>query len=173
MRKLFSFHHERVQNPNGRILKRKAARAIILRNDEILLLFTKRYNDYSFPGGGLNPEENIVEGLMREVKEETGASNLVVLQEYGHVDELRPHHDPGFDGVHMISYFYLCRVDGDLGFTQMESYEINNGMAPRWISVWDAIRHNRDVISKKDTTLGWSIERETRVLELVAQEVLK
>ena len=46
-------------------------KAVIINNkDEILL--GKCHNTYQFPGGHLNPKEDLTTGLIREVKEETG-----------------------------------------------------------------------------------------------------
>ncbi len=56
-----------------RIMQRKAARAIAMRGERILLLYTERYHDYSLPGGGLESNEDVLMGMIRELQEETGA----------------------------------------------------------------------------------------------------
>ena len=52
--------------------------------DEIVLV---RHNygqrGWSLPGGGLEPYESIIEGLMREIKEETGFTNIRVVKQVG------------------------------------------------------------------------------------------
>lgn len=63
--------HPDLKSTQGRIFRRHAARGIVLRDEKILLLFTERYNDFSFPGGGLDANEDIVTGLKRELEEET------------------------------------------------------------------------------------------------------
>ncbi len=75
--------HPEVKDLNGNILVRKAVRAIVLKGESILLLYTKRYNDYSFPGGGLDEGESLTTGLIRELKEETGAKGISVNKTYG------------------------------------------------------------------------------------------
>lgn len=55
-----------------RIMQRKAARAIAMRGEHILLLYTERYHDYSLPGGGLESNEDVLMGMIRELQEETG-----------------------------------------------------------------------------------------------------
>jgi ADP-ribose pyrophosphatase YjhB (NUDIX family)/transcription elongation factor Elf1 len=165
--------HPSLTKLSGRIFERRASRAIILDGEKILLLYTKRYNDYSFPGGGVSDEEDLESALRREVEEETGAQNIQILQEFGHVDEYRPHHKPEYDLIHMLSYFYVCKIDSNLGPAQMEHYEIDNGMEARWINIHEAISHNKEVISSKDPSMGFSIERETTVLEIVARELIE
>ena len=36
------------------MLTRIAARAIVIRDNQILMLYTQRYHDYSLPGGGVD-----------------------------------------------------------------------------------------------------------------------
>ena len=154
------------------IFERTAARGIIMDNEDILMIYTKRYNDYSFPGGGIDEGENINEGLVRELEEETGAKGIKILTSFGDYEEFRPTHYEGYDIVHMMSHFFVCSAEKELGDASPEDYEINNGSVPVWVNIHDAIKHNRDVIAAKEDSMGMSIERETLVLELVAKELL-
>ncbi|KDR95476.1 NUDIX domain-containing protein [Peptoclostridium litorale DSM 5388] len=154
------------------IFERTAARGIIMDNEDILMIYTKRYNDYSFPGGGVDEGEDIRNGLIRELEEETGAKNIEILSTFGDYEEFRPTHYKGYDAVHMLSHFFVCSAERELGDARPEDYEINNGSVPVWVNIHDAIAHNREVISAKEDSMGLSIERETLVLELVSKELL-
>jgi 8-oxo-dGTP pyrophosphatase MutT (NUDIX family) len=101
--------HPELKSTHGRVFRRHAARGIVLRDEQILLLFTERYNDFSFPGGGLDAGEDIVTGLKRELEEETGARETQVLQHYGYIEEYRPYWKPQYDLMHMTSHFYHMR----------------------------------------------------------------
>jgi 8-oxo-dGTP pyrophosphatase MutT (NUDIX family) len=173
MRLLKKSIHSSLKNLDGNPYKRRAARGIALNGSKILLLYTKRYNDYSFPGGGVEPHEDLIEGLKRELVEETGARDIEVTGKYGIYEEVRPVHYEGYDFMHMTSYFYTCDVAEDLGESDLEDYEIKNGMTAHWIDIHEAIAHNKDVMANKDEKMGLSIGRETYVLELVAAELLK
>jgi 8-oxo-dGTP pyrophosphatase MutT (NUDIX family) len=162
--------HKDVHQLDGRTFDRRAARGIILNDKKILLLYTKRYNDYSFPGGGIELEEDIITGLKREIAEETGAKNIQVVSEFGFIDEYRPHYKPEYDLIHMLSYFYVCHIDEQFDSVKLEDYELANGMSSIWIDIHEAIRHNKEVIASQKS-IGFSIERETLVLELVAEEL--
>lgn len=164
--------HPTVKSQTGKTLIRKAARGIVLREASILLLFTERYNDFSFPGGGVDDHEDLEQGLVREMQEETGASNVQPISHYGYVEELRPHNRDGYDLMHMTSHFFLCNIDQQLGEAKMESYEVNNGMRPIWVNLLEALAHNRAVLQRQEKTMGLSIERETYMLEHVAQHLL-
>ncbi len=172
MKNIKTFIHPLLTNLEGNIFSRKAARAIIVRGDQILLLYTERYNDYTFPGGGMDNEENIKNCLIRELREEVGANTVRILREYGHIEEYRPFNKDGYQIMHMTSYFFVCDIEEDLVALELEDYEIKNGMKPIWINIRDAIYHNQLVMKQKPTNMGLSIQRETYMLEKVAQEFL-
>lgn len=154
------------------IYERAAARGIILDGQDILLIYTKRYNDYSFPGGGVDPGEDLIHGLLRELSEETGAQNIEVKSAFGAYEEYRPSYYEGSDVVHMLSYFYVCTADRQLGQAHPEDYEIKNGSEPVWVNIHEAIAHNQKVMDDKEDSMGLSIDRETRVLKLIVDELL-
>jgi 8-oxo-dGTP pyrophosphatase MutT (NUDIX family) len=165
--------HPDLTTTTGNVLRRRAARGIVLREDAILLVFTERYNDFSFPGGGIGDGEDLMVGLRRELEEETGARDVKVLRNYGYIEEFRPHWKPGIDLMHMTSHFFICDVHPQLRETKMESYEQANGMHPLWVKLEDAIAHNRAVMQRRESTMGQSIQRETFMLEKVARELLE
>lgn len=55
----------------------------------------------------------------------------------------------------------------------MESYEIKNGMKSCWVNINEALEHNQNVIEKKESSMGLSIERETYMLKLIKKELIK
>jgi 8-oxo-dGTP pyrophosphatase MutT (NUDIX family) len=172
MRLLSKMIHKDVTSLEGRAYERQSARGIILRGCEILLMYTKRYNDYSFPGGGIEPNEDAVAGLRRELAEETGAAHVEVLDEFGYIDEYRPHSKPDYELIHMVSYFYVCRAEADFSRVQLEDYEVANGSVPVWIDIREAIAHNKAVMADPDASVGFSIGRETLVLERIMKELV-
>lgn len=153
------------------IFKRDAARAIVLDGEDILMLFTERYHDYTIPGGGIDEGEDIIAGLVRELEEETGAKNIHNIKPYGIYEEFRPWYKDDADVMHQISYCYTCHIDRLLGNTALEAHEVNNGMRPIWINIHDAIAHNEETMAKNPKK-GASIERETYLLHLIAKEML-
>ncbi|MDZ7875040.1 MAG: NUDIX domain-containing protein [Rhizobium sp.] len=164
--------HPAASGMTGEILTRRAARGIVLRERSILMLFTERYNDFSFPGGGVAEGEDLIDGLRRELEEETGASNVRVQRHYGYIEELRPHRRSGFDLMSMTSHFYFCDIDPELRATNMEDYEKANGMRPVWVDIDEAIAHNRGVMHRLEATMGLSIQRETFLLEQLVNDMM-
>lgn len=159
--------HPDIKNlDSSSVVKRLASRALILKGSRILALHTKRYDDYSLPGGGLDHGEGPIEGMLRELREETGATNVQNIKAFGVYEEFRPWNKDGFEVQHMISYCYTCTADEELGPTQHEAYEIKNGMTPLWIELDDAIKHNLNII-KSSQKKGLSVERETFLFESI------
>ncbi|GAL18176.1 NUDIX hydrolase [Vibrio maritimus] len=153
------------------IIKRNATRAIVVDGEDILLLYTERYHDYSLPGGGLDDGEDVIAGMVRELEEETGAKNIHGIKPFGIYEEFRPWYKDDADVMHMISFCYSCKVDRELGQTAYEDYEVKNGMKPLWVNIHDAIAFNEKTIAESDKK-GMSIERETYLLHLIAKEML-
>lgn len=171
-----SFHPditpESVNHGNGLThIVRHATRGIVLRGENILLLYTERYDDYSLPGGGIDDGEHKVTGLIRELKEETGAQGICNVKAFGRYDEYRPWHKENADIIHMISHCYACDIDDALGETAYEPHEVRNGMKPLWLNIDEAIAHNELVIANSHKK-GLSIERETFLLKLIAEELV-
>ena len=90
MRLLKSSVHPIIKQHLANKLTRLASRAIILKGEDILLLYTKRYHDFSLPGGGIEANETHHDGLIRELKEETGARNITNIEPFGLYEEFRP-----------------------------------------------------------------------------------
>ncbi|TVZ09234.1 NUDIX domain-containing protein [Cellulophaga sp. RHA_52] len=156
---------------NKSVFTRLATRSIAIKGANILLLYTERYEDYSLPGGGLDKDEDYVNGMIRELVEETGAKDITDIKPFGVYEEYRPWHKPEFDIQHMISYCYTCSVNEVLGVSKMESYEIKNGMYAKWVNIFDAIKHNEKTMATSDKK-GMSIERETFLLKHIAAQLI-
>ena len=164
--------HPDIKSLDGKsIVTRLATRSIAMLGDDILLVYTERYEDYSLPGGGLDAGEDKIDGMMRELSEETGARNIKNIKPFGVYEEYRPWYKPDYDIQHMISYCYTCDVDEQLGAPNFESYEIKNGMQAKWVNIHKAIKHNYNTMATSEKK-GMSIERETFLLELIVSRML-
>ena len=52
------------------VFRRPSARAIIIKNDKLALVYSKKEKYYKFPGGGIYDDEDKKEALIREVSED-------------------------------------------------------------------------------------------------------
>ena len=64
--------------------KRVSSRAIIIKDNKLVVLFRRRIRDgkvveyYSLPGGGLEEGETLEENVLREVNEELGIEIKII-----------------------------------------------------------------------------------------------
>lgn len=171
MQVLKTHYHPEIESiENKSVFTRLATRSIATKGNRILLVYTKRYEDYSLPGGGLDLGEDKVDGMMRELSEETGAQNIKNIKPFGVYKEYRPWYKTDYDIQHMISYCYTCDINEELGTSSLESYEIKNGMKAIWINIHEAINHNTKTMATS-VKKGMSIERETFLLHLIAENI--
>jgi 8-oxo-dGTP pyrophosphatase MutT (NUDIX family) len=82
--------------------KYRSSRAIIKKDQKVLLLYSKKLDYYMLPGGRIEPGESPQECIIREVKEETGyhvkaLAETLVIKEY-------------FDDSTWESHFFLCEL---------------------------------------------------------------
>lgn len=142
------------------VFKRSASRGIISKGDKYLLIFSK-YGDYKFPGGGVNPGEDLRDTLIREVKEETGYQVIRdSLKPFGKVLERRKGaHE---DILEMDSNYFLCDVASEAGSRNLDEYKKEYDYQVVWMPLSHAIEKNKRVIDLD--TCPWVI-RDTKVME--------
>jgi len=93
------------------MLLRVSARCIILDGDRILVQLSKHGDFYRLPGGRIRPEETILHGLQREIREELGIENLKDPKLLYVVDSFYRRRN-GI--VHEIGFYFLCNPVGGL-----------------------------------------------------------
>ena len=171
MRLLQSSVHPDIDKHSPSQFTRMAVRAIVLRGEEILLLYTERYHDYSLPGGGVDEGEALEAALTRELLEETGAHTIEDVSPFGEYEEYRPWYKADYEVMHMRSFCFTCRIAEELKAPQLEDYEQSNGMRPLWINIHQAIVHNEATMAHSEKQ-GMSIARETWLLKRIVAELL-
>jgi len=94
---------------------RNAARALIVRDDRILLLRKQGYSDgerFALPGGGQDPGETLRQALLRECEEEIGAR--VVVHDLIHVADYFKVRDTDPPSTrHLVEFLFHCGVPDD------------------------------------------------------------
>ena len=140
MRLLFEIDYKNYKE-NGTIGKRPSARAIIIKNNKLGMIYNKKYDYYDFPGGGIDKNESNEEALIREVKEEVGLEvikesikeyGLVIRKEDGRIEDL----------FIQENYYYLCDVTNNLLKQNLDDYELEEGFSLRWVEAKDVIDTN-------------------------------
>ena len=146
--------------------KRPSARAIIIKNRKVALVYSKKYDYYKFPGGGIKENESNVDALIREVKEETG---LIVFKEsivsYGKVLRIQKLDDERV--LYQENYYYFCDVFDNIELQNLDDYE-QEEFTLVFVDPITAITKNSCSINA--TIRGVMIERDVRILRLLVDE---
>lgn len=172
LRNLAEFKHPSVDSIEGNTLRRQAAYGIIQPEQKILLLYTERYDDFSFPGGGIDKHEDLTSALKRELREEAGVTLASAPRHFGYTTELQPFWKPQWPKRFQTSHWFDCEITAEQLPPQMEDYEVNNGSRPVWTTLEEAIQHNYSVLKAKPDSMGLSIQRDTFILEQVIKELV-
>ena len=119
---------------------RLTARAILRHGDQFAMMYAKKFDLYSLPGGGVEDGEDILDALKREVMEETGCS-CDSIQELGYVEENRAHCD-----YTQVSYYYIVETVCDTFHAAFTEAEMQNGTTVHWHSFNDAYHLIADAV---------------------------
>jgi len=155
---------------DGKILKKSSHRAIIFKEDRLLMAYVGKYQDYRFPGGKLDPGESIETGLAREVLEETGASVTSILPYANIITRNVERIRSDYDFFELDTYYYICEIEDELTSLNLDENEVNDQFDIAWITVEDALEANNKVM--KSDCVPLVIERETRMLEILRDNII-
>ena len=115
----------------GKIKKRDSTRCILFDGDKVALLWVQKRNRHEFPGGGMKEDEELEEGLRREVQEETGCT-IKNVQFLDKVDEYRTHKKRL-----RIDHCYVADVESK-GERRLTKKEQKEGSELRWYTLEEA-----------------------------------
>lgn len=109
---------------------REGCRAIILKDNKVLLSWEERKNVYMSPGGGVEDGESLEECVIRELQEEAGYK-VKVIKPFLKVNEYC------YETLWVNNYF-ICEIVGECErhLTESEAY---NRVKPVWVEIEEAI----------------------------------
>ena len=172
MRELFVIDKKNY-NPNGSVGRRPSVRGIILKDEKIAMMYSKKYNYYKLPGGGIESDESLAQTLIREVREESG---LIVkpetIKEYGCVRRIEKGR---FEDIFIQdNYYFICETEEVLVEQELEDYELDEEFVLEFVSISHAISVNgcSNHFEKEEiVTFRGMLERENRVLKILQEEM--
>ena len=119
---------------------RRAARALIFKENKIAVLSAEALHLHQLPGGGVEENETILEALEREVLEETGCI-INQIRELGIIIEYRNEIE-----LIQVSYVFTADVQDNSRQPVFTGEERDEGFVLEWMTVEEAI----DVMRTKD-----------------------
>lgn len=115
--------------------------AIIIQDDSLLMILDTLHEDtklFELPGGGVEPHESIHEGIIREVKEETGYTINITEAVPFFITENYFQHPRDKTFYHSINVFYKAGLTSDAQDKKFINTVIENEIAEvKWIQLND------------------------------------
>ena len=147
------------------IIYRNSVRAIILKGNKLLMVYSEKSKEYKFPGGGLEHDETREVALKREVIEEVGHQIKSVNEPLGYVDQLLNDKYDEDKYFYQRSYYYFCEVEDEYVGMKLSESEQALRFTPVWVTLNDAINVNQFKVDN-DNEFFWT-ERELFILKLL------
>lgn len=153
------------------IFSRPSARGIIFDGSgRIALVYSQKEKYYKFPGGGIHKDEDKMEALIREVREETG---LIVIpdsiDEFGSVLRRQKSNISPNTIFEQENFYYLCKVEKETVKQNLDEYEAEAGFILKFVCLDEAIDTNSKY-KTEDYFNEIMIKRETKLLQLVKEK---
>ncbi len=148
---------------------RPSARTILIRDGRIAMVHSLKYDYYTFPGGGIEKGEYLVQAVIRETLEEAGLTVIPgSVQEYGLVRRVQKSPGDPTERFLQDNYYFLCEAEPGQIAQKPDGYEAEERFTPEFVVPETVIRVNRTgEHGPKDPIM---LEREARVLELLLEE---
>lgn len=106
---------------------RKTARAIVKNADGLYaVMYAEKFNLYSLPGGGVEPGEDVLAALKREIYEETGCT-CDQIEALGYVYENRAYQDFTSE-----SHYFIVTCKHTAASIHLTDSEIANKTSVQW-----------------------------------------
>lgn len=147
--------------------KRPSVRGIITREDKVLLVYSKKYNYYKFPGGGVEENESHEETLQREVLEECGLRVIPEsIKEYGSV-LVKQKSDCKENTVFVQeNFYYTCETFEGSENQKLDAYEQEEGFTPVWMVPIEAVSiNNKYIYFGEDVSIKKIVKRDNKILD--------
>lgn len=153
---------------------RLTGKAVVFDSEKNVALVGNEVNDfYLLPGGGIDPDEPIADGIIRECLEEIGCS-VKLLTDLGITEDFRNR-----DKKHCISHCFTAQVIGEKGEPNLTEEEARNGMHVKWVTLEEAVgilKNEVDQLSRGEVEFyntGFNILRDSIFLLEAQKEINK
>lgn len=148
---------------------RNSARSIIIRDGAVAMVHSLKYDYYKFPGGGIEGDENPVDAMIRETREEAGLRVIPdSIMEYGLVHRIQRSDKDETECFVQDNFYYLCEAEKEPVSQDLDEYEAKESYRLEFVKPETAIRKNRCV--QESPYNKAMFEREAQVLELLRSE---
>lgn len=151
------------------VFRRPSARGVIMINNKIALVYSKKEKYYKFPGGGIKENEDMKNALIREVREEVGLNVIPdSIRDFGSVMRRQKSNYSPNTIFEQENFYFFCNTENEIIEQELDDYEREAEFSLRFVDIDDAIRSNQEYHSE-DLFDEIMIKRELRVLQMVKE----
>lgn len=112
---------------NQDVRTKVAARALIIKDNKIAILYSKKYNAYITPGGGVEENETLEEACIRESIEETG----MIVEPIEKIAIL----DCNYPRIRIVHNYFVCKYVSDTNQVDRTQQEIDQDLELQWLDL--------------------------------------
>lgn len=116
---------------NQEVKTKIASRGLVLSNNKVAILYSKKYNAYITPGGGVEENETLKQTCIREVQEETG----LLVEPIEKIAVL----DSNYPRVRIVHNYYICDLIKEECKTKRTIHEKDQDLELKWVSLEELI----------------------------------
>lgn len=104
-----------------------ASRALIIKDNIVAILYSKKYNAFITPGGGIEKNESLEQACIREAKEEAG----LIVEPLEKIAVL----DCNYPNIRIIHNYFVCNFVAYSNSTDRTEHEKNQNLEVRWLTL--------------------------------------
>lgn len=112
---------------NQEVRHRIASRALVIRGNKVAILYSKKYDFYLTPGGGVEEGETLEEACIREAKEEAG----LLVKPIKQIAVL----DTNYPRVKIQHNYFICELISENNGTEHTTQEEDQNLELKWMTL--------------------------------------
>jgi ADP-ribose pyrophosphatase YjhB (NUDIX family) len=150
-----------------KIEKRMIVRGIVIKNNQILVVYPKNECIYGTPGGGVDLGESLEDALRREMREEVGAKDIQIIEYLGTMKAYRKSFNE--DTIFMPKHhFFLVKIKA-YGDQDLMPYEKALDLQYKFMNIDEVIQSNEHSLDKRNLKYADFYSNQTIVLKTIKQ----
>lgn len=106
---------------------RIASRALIIKDSKVAVLYSRKYDFYTTPGGGVEQDETLEETCIREAKEETG----LIIKPMKQIAIL----ETNYPRIKIIHNYFVCKLLEESNEINKTAQEMDQDLELKWMNL--------------------------------------
>lgn len=112
---------------NQEVKKKLASRALVVKENKVAILHSKKYKAYITLGGGVEGNETLEQACTREAREEAG----LIVEPIEKIAVL----DCNYPRIRIVHNYFVCELIKEVDITGRTDHEIDQDLEVKWLSL--------------------------------------